>query len=207
MVFDTTASYSGWRSGAAKILEDLVNRKLFYNACRHHVYELVVGAAYKAVFGKETSAPENPHFNQFQSRWSKLDLTQDISTLDFSCEWMRSYACLAVLELQQLLAKQTKDKEVLIRDDYRECAENALAILGSSTKDFTYHRPGATSSSRWLGKVIYCQKMFMLANQLEHEEEYVAKLRTINVFLCLFYVPAWLKCTSVLMRLSMIQVS
>ena len=166
----------------------------FYNACRHHVYELVVGAAYKAVFGKETSAPENPHFHQFRSRWSKLDLTQDISTLDLTCKWMRSHANLVVLELQQLLGEHTKDKEVFIRDDYREYAENALAILGSSTKNFRYCRPGTTNSLWWMGKVIYCQKMFMLANQLEYEEDDMAKLHRKNMFVCIFYVTAGLKC-------------
>ena len=35
----------------------------------------------------------------------------------------------------------------------------------------------------------------MLTDQLEYEEEYVAKLRKMNVLLCLFYVPAWLKCS------------
>ena len=176
------------------ILEDLVNQKPFYNACRHHVYELVVIATYKAVFGKETLR-RKIHFNQFFSRWSKLDLIQNINTFNLSCEWMRSQIDLVVLELQQLLIKHTKDKEILIRNDYRECAENSFAILGSSTRDFKYRRPGAMSSSRCMGKVIDCQKMFMLANQQEYEEEYVAPLCRINVFLCLFYVPAWLKCS------------
>ena len=46
LVFDTTAANIGWNRGAAKILESLLGRKLFYNACRHHVYELVIGAVY-----------------------------------------------------------------------------------------------------------------------------------------------------------------
>ena len=45
LVFDTTASITGWKNGVGKILEELSGRKLFYNACRHHVYELVVGDA------------------------------------------------------------------------------------------------------------------------------------------------------------------
>ena len=35
----------------------------------------------------------------------------------------------------------------------------------------------------------------MLANQLEYEEEYEAKLHRMYVFLCLFCIPAWLKCS------------
>ena len=45
LVFDTTASNSGWKSGAARLLEDLFQKKLFYCACRHHIYQLVVSVA------------------------------------------------------------------------------------------------------------------------------------------------------------------
>ena len=38
LVFDTTASNTGWNNGAAKCLEKLLDQKLFYNACRHHIY-------------------------------------------------------------------------------------------------------------------------------------------------------------------------
>ena len=37
--------------------------------------------------------------------------------------------------------------------------------------------------------------MFMQSNQLDYEEDNVEKLCRINVFLCLVYVPAWLKCS------------
>ena len=34
----------------------------------------------------------------------------------------------------------------------------------------------------------------MLANQLEYEEDDMAKLHRKNMFVCIFYVTAWLKC-------------
>ena len=42
LVFDTTASNNGWRCGAAKLLKGMMGEKLFYHACRHHIYELVI---------------------------------------------------------------------------------------------------------------------------------------------------------------------
>ena len=42
LVFDTTSSNSGWKNGAAKLLEEQLGRKVFYHACRHHIYELVI---------------------------------------------------------------------------------------------------------------------------------------------------------------------
>ena len=82
LVFDTTASNRGWKSGAAKILEELLGRKLFFNACRHHVYELVVGAVWKCIFGKTTTGPENTLFNQFKSRWLSIDKTERFKVLE-----------------------------------------------------------------------------------------------------------------------------
>ena len=45
LVFNTTASNTGWNQGAAKTLGKLLDHKFFYNACRHHVYALVIEAA------------------------------------------------------------------------------------------------------------------------------------------------------------------
>ena len=77
--------------------------------------------------------------------------------------------------------------------DYRQCAENTLALLGSAP-DFFYHKPGATFNARWMGKVFYCQKMLMWSDQLSYDGEFVKKLQRINLFIACFYVPAWLKC-------------
>ena len=38
LIFDTTASNSKWKSGALRLLEDPFQKKLFYCACRHHIY-------------------------------------------------------------------------------------------------------------------------------------------------------------------------
>ena len=62
LVFDTTANNSVWKNGAAKILEDSVDSKLFYCASRHHIYELVIGSVWKTLFGSITTGPDNPLF-------------------------------------------------------------------------------------------------------------------------------------------------
>lgn len=50
--FDTTASNSGAHNGAAKILEELLNRALLWLACRHHIGELHIRHANNAIRGK-----------------------------------------------------------------------------------------------------------------------------------------------------------
>ena len=63
LVLDTTASNSDWRCGTAKLLEGLMGKKLFYHACRHHIYELVIKSVYQQIFGSATTGPENVLFN------------------------------------------------------------------------------------------------------------------------------------------------
>ncbi|KAG0717736.1 hypothetical protein GWK47_053838 [Chionoecetes opilio] len=65
LVFDTTASNSGVHRGAAKLLEQQLDRKVFYLACRHHILEVLVGAVWENLFGKVKS-PENPWFKHFK---------------------------------------------------------------------------------------------------------------------------------------------
>ena len=66
LVFDTTASNTGWNNGATKCLEKLLDQKLFYNACRHHIYEFIIGTVYTCLFG-DSSAPDDPNFKSFQA--------------------------------------------------------------------------------------------------------------------------------------------
>ncbi len=50
--FDTTASNSGEHNGAAKILEELLDRALLWLACRHHIGELHIRHANNSIRGK-----------------------------------------------------------------------------------------------------------------------------------------------------------
>ena len=160
LVFDTTASNSGWKNGAAKILEELLGRKVFYNACRHHVYELVVGAVWKCLFGKTTTGPENTFFNQFKSRWPSIDKTEAFKVLEVPSALHKQK--LRVLEELSALV----DKHNFVRDDYKQCATNTLAILGRTAQSETsHHKPGATHSARWMGTILYCQKCLCGVNK------------------------------------------
>ena len=194
LVFDTTAANTGWNRGAAKILESLLGRKLFYNACRHHVYELVIGAVHKSLFG-ESSAPENPHFKSLKSIWPLIDTSKNYNQLELSSHWLKNRAITVIQELQELISKERLTKEVLIRNDYRQCAENTLALLDAAPSNLFHHTLGATTSARWMGQVLYCQKMFMSSDQLSYEREFIDNLHRINLFIALFYVLAWLKCS------------
>src|SRR6218665_604151 len=51
MCFDTTSSNTEHRAGACILLEQKLERDLLYLACRHHIMELILAAAFKAVVG------------------------------------------------------------------------------------------------------------------------------------------------------------
>ena len=88
MVFDTTSTNTGWNNSAAKCLEKLLDQKLFYNACRHHIYKFIIGAVYTCLFG-DSSASDDANFKRFQAEWHKIDLSKDYHILEMSSEWLR----------------------------------------------------------------------------------------------------------------------
>lgn len=193
LVFDTTASNSGWRNSAAKCLEEKFGHKLFYCACRHHVFERVISGVWGALFGTVTTGPDNPHFKALKQSWSLLDKTQDSNQICFSQDWLVKRKSSVTCELQNLLTKPVTSSQEPIRADYKECAENALAILGNQSENYHCRKPGATHSARWMGQLLYTQKMFMWSAQMEYNQDDIIKLKRMNQFTALFFCSLWLK--------------
>ena len=74
--FDTTSTNRRVSAGGCKILQDLLNRQILWLACRHHIVELVVRAAFHCIFGK-TKSPVEPFCTILREKWSTIN-TQDI---------------------------------------------------------------------------------------------------------------------------------
>jgi hypothetical protein len=195
LVFDTTASNSGIKRGAAKLLESKIGKKLLYLACRHHILELSVGAVWKLLFGK-VIGPDNKMFGAFKNAWNDIEKSlQHVETLRFENPWLLQIKKRVIGELTMLL--EGDGAKSLPRDDYRECAENVLIILGQTPpRGVHFLKPGAIHQARWMACNLYASKMFMFAKQMQYDDDTVNKLTRINMFLCLFYVPLWLKASS-----------
>lgn len=71
--YDTTRVNSGEKNGASVILERLMKKKLLDLPCRHHIYELVLMAAYNTCFKQASSSPENTLFKLFRDEWDNID--------------------------------------------------------------------------------------------------------------------------------------
>ncbi|KAG0728480.1 hypothetical protein GWK47_032372 [Chionoecetes opilio] len=75
MSFDTTSSNTGRNDGACVLIEQQLKKDLLYFACRHHVLELLLAAAFTTVMGP-TSGPEVTLFKRFQDHWKFIDRSQ-----------------------------------------------------------------------------------------------------------------------------------
>ena len=72
LVFDTTSVNTGVNKGVAISLERAFGGKLLQLACRHHVLELLCGAAASTVLSK-TKSPNEAAFEILLDRWPVLD--------------------------------------------------------------------------------------------------------------------------------------
>lgn len=72
LVFDTTAHNSGHMHGAAILIQQLMGKELLCFACRHHILELVLGAAFVASVG-DSESPKIPIFERFAEKWKHFE--------------------------------------------------------------------------------------------------------------------------------------
>lgn len=83
MCFDTTSTNTGGKNGACTILEQKLNKNLLYFACRHHVLELVLKAAFEVCFDVSQS-PNILLFEKFKSEWDHINFSKSNVLLSFS---------------------------------------------------------------------------------------------------------------------------
>jgi hypothetical protein len=160
MGFDTTASNSGHKKGAAVLLEKLLGRNLIHLACRHHIFELVVSKVFVSLFGP-TTAPEIIMFQRFKKVWYAID--------------HRNFAAVIDERLLESVTKSLRDQAVefykhvlentsvfCLRGDYKELVELCLIFLGESPTSKMYHFkcPGALHNARYMFIRLVLIKMF-----------------------------------------------
>ena len=127
--YDTTASNSGYKSGAHFRLEKRVQHAILELECRKHVQELHVSHANKAVFGP-TKGPQKSHYKRFKETWNTLKLDKDNMCL-FDWEEFSDVQFLVDKGKDSLtLAQWHQDKGTFSRDDYRELKELIVVHLG-----------------------------------------------------------------------------
>ena len=66
MVFDTTNSNTGKNNGACVLLQKVLERKVLWLACRHHVCEVVLTHVWSSLHNETSKAPTINIFENLQ---------------------------------------------------------------------------------------------------------------------------------------------
>ena len=205
LLFDTTAGNTGVRIGAAKLLLEKFGRPLLWLECRHHTAELVLKPAQILLFG-DSNSPIIEDFSNFKKLWPYLE-KNEITPLK-PAHGKESELKKTTVEFVSGLLTNPNRKDQLPRSDYKELCKLTLHTLGADVPGgFSQIKPGADHKARFMSKVLYAQKMFLLKDlqvdeaklqedgvQIEGEftDEYKQNLERFVKFCSLVYVPYFL---------------
>ena len=130
MSFDTTSSNTGQFSGACTLIQQKLEKDLLFLACRHHIMELLVGAAFGTCMEKKTSGPDVALFKRFAKKWSVMDQSSY-----HTADKMANFALIATKkdDILTFAKKQLLEKQP--RDDYREFLELFVLFCGDIQKE------------------------------------------------------------------------
>ena len=180
---DTTNANLGYKGGAAVILEGFMDKDLVYLACRHHMFELILRAAFEVKF-PGTSGPNVPMFKRFREEWPNFDLTSYENGLAGLETSLKNEIPHIIQYIKSFL------KEQLPRSDYKELLELSLIFLGVR-EEITFKKPGAVHHARWMAKAIYSLKIFLFRKPYKVNKGDTEKLHAICKFIVFRYLASW----------------
>ena len=163
MCFDTASCNTRNHSGACVLLEEKMHKKLLYTACRLHISELLLTAAFQAHMAP-SSGPDIQIFKRFKKNWCFIIQDNVSSPLE--------------LENSDEIIQFCKDllNESHPRDDYQELLELTVMCLGGQPKRKKHFmQPGAMHQARWMAKAIYTLKIFRDQFKMSKREEEAVK--------------------------------
>ena len=183
--FDTTSS----NSGSCVLLQQLLNRQLLWLACRHHIPELILKAAFQSLFGKTTS-PVETLFSTLKSSWKSLDLSNLSCPPSTACYRSSVDSILEFLD-DRLLSDNLQH---LTRGDYKELLELSKVCFGGNIerkKTYSYQlsRPGADHHARWVSQCLYIIKLSLVQHQIDTiSPQTKKKINTMASFILFVYI-------------------
>ena len=196
-VFDTTSVNTGEINGIVRRMQISVGHPILELACRHHIYELVCGAASEIILGKtkegkdkkSTTAPYEPMFRNLCDSWKNMDKE---NLYIFEKKSVHRILLGHINMAKEFLTIWLQNEKTM-RKDYKEMAILSLKYLGGDLPDkfskFKLQAPSAYHHARWMSKVLYVLKIAMLKPPFV---ENIAKIRTLALFYSTYYAKAWL---------------
>ena len=186
MSFDTTASNTGRTNGACVIMQQKLEKNLLAFACRHHVHELILHAAFVDLLGP-TSSNEVRLFKRFQAKWYTFDHTAYQTGADHA----EVVEFLPNADDFQEWASKKRD----LRDDYQELVDLCVIFIGRCpVKGVRFMAPGPMHHARWMAKAIYSLKTWLFRSQFKLTTKEKG-LRKVCIFVVTIYAKAWVEST------------
>ena len=164
LCYDTTASNSGAHQGACKLIENEIGRPLLWLPCRHHVSELHVKHAAKAVTG-ETKSPNDLLFQRFKESFPTIS-KENIKLW----QWPKDKDSFLARQANEVRnwTKIAIEQDTFPREDYRELCQLIALFLGTERSSrFQIRKPGAVHHARFMAKSIYYIKIFILSSNFK----------------------------------------
>ena len=197
-----------------------IKKHLLWNACRKHVGELILGSSFNCLDIEVSKGPKILLFKKFRTYFDMIppaDLAEDELNFPTYDNFSSSQQVLLHQwreETIEVALKCLRVDENLVREDYRELLELVLFAFKvplPDNKPFKFRRPGAINKARWMGKIIYGIKMFLLSKQitelkypknlkanliLNSRSKELDKLTHFVTFAIHIYVKWWFTCSS-----------
>ncbi|MEL7309148.1 MAG: hypothetical protein AAGK05_15655, partial [Pseudomonadota bacterium] len=186
LCFDTFSN-TGLTKGACSMIEQAIQRPLFWLACRHHILEIILRDVFTLCCGK-SNGPDIPFFKRFQQQWSSIQKDNFTTMADDDNSPVEESSRLSMIEFLKNAINQKSHP----REDYLELLQLSLVFLGGIRgEDTQFRAPGACHHARWMAKAIYAIKMTLFADQFQLRDSERKGLRRLASFVCLLYVRFW----------------
>lgn len=192
LVCDTVVTNTGEFGGVCALYEAETQLEVLWITCRHHIYEVLLSAAFKTSLGA-IEAPQIIIFDQLKAEWPNIKENGYQYT---PCEQsVLNSIHLRSLYQQAKTALIGHARSEFVRDDYAELNDLCLKFFGIKTKK-SFMVPGAMSKSRWMAKGIYVMKTYLFRKELELDENFEKNLLELALFVSIVYCKYWNRCTN-----------
>ena len=172
---DTANVNLGHKGGTAVFLEQLMEKDLIYLACRCHILELLLRAAFERKF-PNTSGPNVPIFKRFREEWPNFDL----NSYDNGLVGLETSLTGEITRIIEDIKASLKEQQP--RSDYKELLELCLVFLGVG-EGITFKKPGAFHHARWMAKAIYSLKIYLFRESFQLSKRDEGKFYAICKYL------------------------
>lgn len=191
MCFDTTSSNTGLLKGACPLIEQSLEHKVLWTACRHHILEIVASSTFSIAINEKSSSPNIDIFTDFRKKFNELEkntISPGITDERVSKVFPKKQRKILTdfLKAQLQLNHQ--------RSDYHDLIILALLFLGENINNGFVPAPGAVHRARWMGRIIGCIRIYLFRQQYQLSPEIMNGIREFVCFILKIYIKYWFTC-------------